>query len=130
MDIACRHIHHVSLLVDDMDAAVGFYRDVLHLEEVPRPGTFEGNPRYQVRWFRLGDQQIHLIPSDADDGHQRRHFCIAIGNEATARRRCQELGLEIQDEVEIPGIRRFFIFDPCGNRIELAEWVEAGQTDG
>jgi predicted enzyme related to lactoylglutathione lyase len=76
-----------------------------------------------VRWFALGDQQLHLMPADANDGHIRRHFCIRVTDAAAARSDCEARGLEIQEEVEIPGIVRFFIFDPCGNRIELAQFT-------
>jgi len=54
-------IHHVSILVPDMDRAVTWYRDVLRLPEVQRPSNFVT----PVRWFELGEQQLHLCLQSA-----------------------------------------------------------------
>lgn len=57
MDIA---IHHVALTVTDLERSRKFYRDVLALEEIPRPPfNFPG------AWFQLGESQhVHLIVHD------------------------------------------------------------------
>jgi glyoxylase I family protein len=50
-------IHHIALTVTDIKRSRRFYREILAIEEVPRPPfPFAG------AWFQFGDsQQIHLI---------------------------------------------------------------------
>jgi len=50
-------IHHVALTVTDIERSKKFYREILSLEEIPRPPfTFPG------AWLQLGDSQhVHLI---------------------------------------------------------------------
>ena len=46
-------IHHVSILVADIEGAVAWYRDALGLKEVKRPSNFVT----PVRWFELGSSR-------------------------------------------------------------------------
>jgi glyoxylase I family protein len=112
-------IHHVSILVSDMERSVAWYRDSLGLKEVKRPSNFVT----PVRWFELGDEQIHLIPSDEPDTVSPRHFAIHVDNCDTARESLQERGVEIRETVPIAGAKRFFISDPDGNNIEIIQWL-------
>ena len=50
-------IHHVSLLVHDLDRSKNFYLDLLGLElDLSRP-----NKGFEGVWINVGHQQIHLI---------------------------------------------------------------------
>lgn len=50
-------IHHIALNVTDLERSKKFYREILSLEEIPRP-AFD----FPVAWFQLGDsRQVHLI---------------------------------------------------------------------
>jgi catechol 2,3-dioxygenase-like lactoylglutathione lyase family enzyme len=111
-------IHHVSILVSDMERAAAWYQNALGLQEVKRPSNFVT----PVRWFELGEQQIHLIPNDAPDAVSPRHFAIHVDDVQAARGAMAERGVEVKETVPIAGADRFFIADPDGNNIELIQW--------
>ncbi|WP_431322694.1 VOC family protein [Rhizobium sp. YTU87027] len=53
-------LHHVSIVVTDLDRSVAFYRDVFGLERIARP------PFSSVgAWFACGALQIHMIVNPA-----------------------------------------------------------------
>jgi glyoxylase I family protein len=50
-------LHHIALTVTDIERSRTFYREILAIEEIPRP-PFD----FPGAWFQLGDsQQVHLI---------------------------------------------------------------------
>jgi catechol 2,3-dioxygenase-like lactoylglutathione lyase family enzyme len=67
-------LHHVSLVVTDLQRSLAFYRDVIGLAQIPRPPI----PVPGI-WLGCGDRQIHLIlytpgtfrskPIDIADAH-------------------------------------------------------------
>lgn len=111
-------IHHVSILVSDMERAVAWYSEKLGLQEVKRPSNFVT----PVRWFELGDQQLHLIPNGEPDAVSPRHFALHVDDVQAARGVMAGRGLEVQETVPIAGADRFFISDPDGNNIEVIQW--------
>lgn len=122
-------IHHVSILVTDMERAAAFYRDSLGLPEVVRPSNFVT----PVRWFELGEQQIHLIPSEAKDAESPRHFAVQVEDCDAAKETLAGRGVPIQETVPIAGAKRFFISDPDGNHLEIIQWLrrwdDASETE-
>jgi catechol 2,3-dioxygenase-like lactoylglutathione lyase family enzyme len=100
-------LHHVTLLVDDVDKAAWFYGDVLQLPSGSRPDfDFPG------LFYRCGDQQIHLIATprlpppgelllQLGDGstHTRRyihrHAALIARDLPALRQRLQDHGVEI-----------------------------------
>jgi catechol 2,3-dioxygenase-like lactoylglutathione lyase family enzyme len=111
-------IHHSSIVVTDMARARQFYGELLGLREVERPANFST----PVVWFEVGDEHIHLIPSDQRDTRSPRHFALHVDNARAAREHLRSHGVAIQETVPIPGADRFFIEDPDGNTVELIQW--------
>lgn len=114
-------IDHVQVTVapHELEAARRFYGEILGLEPAPRPGDpGEG------AWYRIGSVQLHLALEDraaADANRSRRHVCYRVADLAAAEKRLRDAGIRIQpDQRPIPGVRRFFVEDPGGNRIEIA----------
>lgn len=107
-------VHHVSLNVDDVPAAIEFYTDVLGLVvRTDRPDFSFGGA-----WLDLGDQQVHLIEA-AVPGDQGQHFAIGVVDVDAAVAELRAKGVRVSTPVAVGTGRQSFLHDPCGNRIEL-----------
>jgi catechol 2,3-dioxygenase-like lactoylglutathione lyase family enzyme len=120
MTLSVTQIDHVSVLVTDLPRSRRFYRDLLGLREIAKPRTFD----FQVLWFDLGNQQLHLLHKPAPDARSPRHFALRVGDVGAARAHFRSHGVDIQETKPIPGCDRFFVSDPDGNRIEIIQWLE------
>ena len=111
-------IDHVQLAAPPgcEDAARAFFGDVIGLEEIPKPEALR--ERGGV-WFRIGAQQLHIgaEPDFAPARKAHPAFAVERYDELLARLRAK--GVEIAEDQAIPGVRRCYISDPWGNRIEL-----------
>jgi|SRR5437667_10338665 len=116
-----KQLHHVNVTVpNDLEAATKqFYGAVLGLEELPKP---EGT-RKSGAWYQIGAVQLHLSIEDGADGLlSARHVCFAVSDLDETQRRLQNARVEIiPDDRPIPGVRRFYVRDPGGNRIEIVQ---------
>jgi catechol 2,3-dioxygenase-like lactoylglutathione lyase family enzyme len=111
-------LDHCSVLITDVERSRRFYRDVLGLQEINKPRTFD----FVVLWFQLGDQQVHLLLKEKADSISPRHFALRVTDVAAARIYFHEQGIPMEETTPIPGADRFFIWDPDGNRIEIIQW--------
>ena len=110
-----RRVHHVSINVTDVDAAIAFYRDVLELPVLDRPPfDFAGG------WFALGEQQLHLIEVNDFVAPVGQHFAVQVTDIDATTATLAERGVRVSRVAEIPGVcRQAFFADPTGNSIEL-----------
>ena len=101
------------------DAMLFFYSKVLGLTEIDKPEAIKANGG---AWYVLGDIQVHLsIEKNPSNATSRRHICYLVRNLEAFKQHLQEHGVEILgDRQPVPGINRFFLRDPAGNRIEIA----------
>ena len=120
-------LHHVNVTVPRSleDAAKHFYGVVMGMAEVPKPESSRGRGG---AWYQLGPVQLHLSVEDAaGDGAaeiSKRHVCYTVNNLNDAEQRFREAGVEIiPDDLPTPGWRRFYVRDPGGNRLEIAQAV-------
>jgi catechol 2,3-dioxygenase-like lactoylglutathione lyase family enzyme len=115
-------IHHVNVTVPRSleDQAKHFYGVVMGMAEVPKPESSRGRGG---AWYQLGPLQLHLSLEDgAGENLSKRHVCYIVHDLSEAEERFREAGVEIlPDDVPIPGVRRFYVRDPGGNRLEIAQ---------
>ncbi|SRR5258706_7971207 len=116
-------IQHCSLVVQNLERAAAFYRDVLGLTEIEIPSTFKP-AGLKVRWFRLGSQQIHILLETEKQPLSQQHMALQVDDAQAARSWMKEKGIAIEETILIPGADRFFLRDPEGNLIEIIEWQE------
>ena len=116
-------IQHCSLVVQNLDRAAAFYREVLGLTEIAIPSTFRP-AGLNVRWFRLGSQQIHILLGTENQPLSQGHMALQVDDAQAARLWMKEKGIDIEETILIPNADRFFVRDPDSNLIEIIEWKE------
>ncbi len=114
-------VHHVSLNVDDVDAALAFYTGQLGL--VPRQDRPDFN--FPGAWLDAGGQQVHLIGSAPPQDHGQ-HFAILVDDLDAAIEELRQEGVTVSDAVPVGTSRQAFLSDPAGNRIELHQVAASG----
>ncbi len=114
-------INHVGLPINDRVECMGMYRDLLNINVIPH--QIDGN---SLAWTEMADgSMVHVIDppkSIGPRGDGRQHVAFEVEDiEATAE------ALEGADVEIVTGIgtrhdgqQFLFIYDPDGNRIELA----------
>jgi glyoxylase I family protein len=109
-------LHHVSLNVRDVPAALDFYTRVLGLtQRSDRPDfSFDG------AWLDAGAQQIHLIEADTPPSLGQ-HFALAVSDLDAVVAELRGQGITVTDPVPVGTGRQSFLDDPAGNRVELQE---------
>lgn len=121
-----------ALYVDDLDAAAGFYGDLLGLEPVLRH-----DPRHV--FFRAGQTIVLLfvasetrkppppdarLPVPAHGAEGAGHICFNVASEdiGKMKKKLVESGIGIEADFHWPnGARSIYVRDPAGNSVEFAE---------
>jgi catechol 2,3-dioxygenase-like lactoylglutathione lyase family enzyme len=115
---------HVQITVpQSLEAEVRhFYSDILGLPEIPKPKELH---RRGGMWYQLGDCQLHVSLEDVDfksNSASRRHVCYRVPDLEAALSALRECGVPIiPDEQPIQELTRFYLRDPGGNRLEIAQ---------
>jgi len=123
MDIEFLQIHHVSLVVSDLQRALAFYQGVLGLATNPaRP-----DHGYPGAWLDVGGQQVHLMQVDgarpvlqAHMGHER-HVAIQVASLKPLEAGLQAAGVEYRKSRS--GREALFCRDPDDNTLEFVEKI-------
>jgi catechol 2,3-dioxygenase-like lactoylglutathione lyase family enzyme len=104
--------------VRDLDAARAFYRDMLGFEEI--------FVDFDESWSRLqhGGMEIALAEGEPDDSGGVAH--IDVPDVKSVAEKLRQAGVEVGVVFELHGqIRLVDVFDPDGNRIQLAQAMDA-----
>ena len=129
-------LDHVAFLVSDVERSRQFYREVLALEEVPRPSKFD----FPGAWFESNGFQIHLI-GDTEGGRVPqvnpgyREYELKDGHASHAAFEVEDLEATMAHlkacHTEIvggprprgDGVQQLYVCDPDGYVIELFAWT-------
>ncbi|MBP37866.1 MAG: VOC family protein [Dehalococcoidia bacterium] len=114
-------INHVGLPINDRAECMGMYRDLLNIEVIPH--QIDGNT---LTWTEMPDgSMVHVIDPPkliGPRGDGRQHVAFEVADiEATAEALI-EADVEIVDGIGTrhDGQQYLFIYDPDGNRLEIA----------
>lgn len=114
-------LHHVNITVppDLEEAAKNFYGSVIGLHQVPKPAA----SRQSGAWYQIGATQLHLsVAAEESAPVSSRHVCFTVSDLGGAERKFRSAGIEIiPDPRPIAGSPRFYVRDPGGNLLEIAQ---------
>ena len=99
-----------------------FFAGLLGLEEVEKPESLQARGGV---WFRAGAQELHIGVEQEFAPARKAHPAFAVSGYDEVVARLRAAGVALIDDASIPGLRRCFVADPWGNRIELVA-VENG----
>lgn len=121
-DIEVVGLEHINLLMPEgreADARA-FYGVLLGLPEIPKP---EGLRVKHGCWFALGEQALHLGAVADFVPASKAHPAFLVRDLAVARQQFEAAGVEVRPDTQVPHVRRFYVSDPFGNRLEF---IQAG----
>lgn len=114
-----KRIHHVAVLVDDMDRSLHFWRDILgiklsHITNVSAEGA-------RIAFLPLGDSEIELVlPTTEESGISRylekhgpgmHHICLQVGDLSSLLVELKSKGVQlINDQPKIDQEGRYYAF--------------------
>jgi catechol 2,3-dioxygenase-like lactoylglutathione lyase family enzyme len=112
-------LDHVQVVVPPggIDESAHFYADVVGLERIERPATLGG----VGAWFRAGSQELHVSEYEDFAPASKAHPAFELDGPAldALAQRLAAAGAEVRWDERLPGVRRFYSFDPAGNRLEF-----------
>lgn len=122
-----RELHHIQLAAPTgcEDEARRFYGELLGLTEVPKPAPLA---QHGGVWFtldgRMDGQGLHIGVEEPFVAARRAHPALQVDNIDALAELLTAAGVGLEWDTQFPGYRRFYIFDPWGNRIELLSPTE------
>ena len=101
------------------DAARRFYGELLGMPELPKPPVLAARGGC---WFRCGAQELHVGVEESFPPARKAHLGLVAESladlEALAAR-LTAAGHDVVWDDANPGVTRFHVHDPWGNRLEL-----------
>lgn len=122
MPIKINKLDHVQLAIpkDGEMAARKFYTGVLGLTEIEKPEPLK--PSGGV-WYQVGDIELHLgTEENFNSVKKKAHPAFVVENLNRIKVHLVQNDIEIKEEIQINGRKRFSFYDPFGNRIEFMEF--------
>jgi catechol 2,3-dioxygenase-like lactoylglutathione lyase family enzyme len=99
-----------------------FYGGLLGLDEVAKPAVLAARGGV---WFAVGTgaagQQLHVGVEEDFAPARKAHPALVVspGSLEVLAERLLEAGCEVRWDSALPGVARFYVDDPWGNRLEL-----------
>ncbi len=96
--------------------AEAFYVGVLGMTVVPKPEPLASRGG---RWFVSGPVQLHLGVDPDFRPARKAHPALVVDDLDRLIRDLEAAGVAWRDDRDLPGVRRGYVEDPFGNRIEV-----------
>jgi catechol 2,3-dioxygenase-like lactoylglutathione lyase family enzyme len=117
-------LDHVQLAMPpgEEDIAERFYAGGLGFTRLPKPEPLASRGGC---WFGAGDVQVHLGVEADFRPAKKAHPALRVADLDDLCAHLAKDGIAVKWDTELPGVRRCYVDDPFGNRIELID--DAGE---
>lgn len=114
-----RAIHHVNLTMPEGGEARArrFWAELLGVPERPKPATMD--PR--GAWFERGGLRVHVSVEEDFRPAAKAHPAFEVEDLDGLIATLRAAGHEARAARPVDGMRRAFVHDPFGNRVELMQ---------
>jgi catechol 2,3-dioxygenase-like lactoylglutathione lyase family enzyme len=96
-----------------------FYGELLGLQEIPKPEPLAASGGV---WFACGAQQLHVGVMERFVPTAKAHPALRVEDKIALDElagRLRQTGAPVEPDERLPGHRRFYTYDPWGNRLEF-----------
>jgi catechol 2,3-dioxygenase-like lactoylglutathione lyase family enzyme len=100
------------------DEARAFYGGLLGMAEIEKPDVLKPNGGV---WFSAGKGELHVGIEEPFSPARKAHPAFYVRDLASLRAALEAANVPTAEAEVIPGVTRFYVYDPFGNRIELME---------
>lgn len=123
MSFIFKAIDHIQLAAPkgSEETARNFFMNILGFTEVEKP---EGLKKRGGVWFQCKKIKIHIGIEEPFSPARKAHPAFEIENIEELKKHLIKNGVDIIEDIKLPGANRCYISDPFGNRIELLEWIK------
>ncbi|MCA2217154.1 glyoxalase [Jidongwangia harbinensis] len=113
-------LHHTQLAIPPgaEDRIRAFYGGVLGMTEIAKPPVLAARGGC---WFRGGGLELHFGVEQDFTAARKAHPGLLIAGLDALAKRLRDAGVDVDWDGNFPGHRRFYAFDPLGNRLEFLE---------
>jgi catechol 2,3-dioxygenase-like lactoylglutathione lyase family enzyme len=95
-----------------------FYRDLLGFGVVAKPEPLASRGG---RWFTSGTVRVHLGVEEDFRPARKAHPAFRVDGFDDLVAKLRDAGVSWRWDEELPGVRRLYVDDPFGNRIEVID---------
>lgn len=117
-------IDHVQLAAPEgcEEEARNFFTELLGWEELPKP---ENLRKRGGVWFQCGTHQVHIGVQKDFVPATKAHPAFHVKNIDALREYLIQKNVNVIDDDarSDEGVKRFYLNDPFGNRLEFLEWL-------
>ncbi len=113
-------LDHLQLAMpkDQEDSARAFYGELLGLREIAKPAELASRGGV---WFECGLLQLHLGVEEPFVPARKAHPAIRLAGYEAFLAKLEHAGVAVRVDESVPSMRRAFVADPFGNRVELID---------